>query len=141
MLIIGLLYLYIHRGLLAAAKSLGHEDTFYWIASDGWGKQQQVCHEVKIFIVRASNNALLFPQVIQNLEEVAVGAITVELGKSFNSENFPKSALLKFVSFYSDHLRKRKYFRQLRKTSQWQNSSTSLEITRFQRHEHCKKFR
>ena len=30
------------RGLLAAAKSLGHEDTFYWIASDGWGKQQQV---------------------------------------------------------------------------------------------------
>ena len=46
------------RGLLAAAKSLGHEDTFYWIASDGWGKQQQV---------------------IADLEEVAVGAITVEL--------------------------------------------------------------
>ena len=61
MLIKGLLYLYIHRGLLAAAKSLGHEDTFYWIASDGWGKQQQVCKEVKIFIIRASNNALFFP--------------------------------------------------------------------------------
>ena len=46
------------RGLLAAAQALGHEDTFYWIASDGWGKQQQV---------------------IQDLEEVAAGAITVEL--------------------------------------------------------------
>ena len=138
MLITGLLYLYIHRGLLAAAKSLGHEDTFYWIASDGWGKQQQVCqdHQHQSF-----KHAHLFPQVIQNLEEVAVGAITVELGKSFSSKNFPKSALLKFVSFYFDHLRKRRYFRQLRKTSQWQNSSTSLEITRFQRHEHCKKFR
>ena len=33
---------FVSRGLLAAAKSLGHEDTFYWIASDGWGKQQQV---------------------------------------------------------------------------------------------------
>ena len=32
------------RGLLLAAKRLGHEDTFYWIASDGWGKQQQVAH-------------------------------------------------------------------------------------------------
>ena len=30
------------RGLLAAAKKLGHKDKFYWIASDGWGKQQQV---------------------------------------------------------------------------------------------------
>ena len=35
--------MFVLRGLLAAAKSLGHEDTFYWIASDGWGKQQQVC--------------------------------------------------------------------------------------------------
>ena len=52
------LTVYISRGLLAAAQALGHEDTFYWIASDGWGKQQQV---------------------IADLEEVAAGAITVEL--------------------------------------------------------------
>ena len=43
---------------MAAAQALGHEDTFYWIASDGWGKQQQV---------------------IKELEKVAAGAITVEL--------------------------------------------------------------
>jgi hypothetical protein len=45
-------------GLLAAAQALGHEDTFYWIAIESWGKQQQV---------------------IAELEEVAAGAITVEL--------------------------------------------------------------
>ena len=36
------IYYLLFRGLLLAAKRLGHEDTFYWIASDGWGKQQQV---------------------------------------------------------------------------------------------------
>ncbi|XP_023338104.1 metabotropic glutamate receptor, partial [Eurytemora carolleeae] len=46
------------RGLLSAAKSLGRENDFYWIASDGWGKQQQV---------------------IEGLEDAAAGAITVEL--------------------------------------------------------------
>jgi hypothetical protein len=30
------------RGILAAAKALGRENEFYWLASDGWGKQQQV---------------------------------------------------------------------------------------------------
>ena len=38
------IYYLLFRGLLLAAKRLGHEDTFYWIASDGWGKQQQVAH-------------------------------------------------------------------------------------------------
>ena len=46
---------------MAAAQTLGHEDTFYWIASDGWGKQQQV---------------------IADLEEVAAGAITIDRAPS-----------------------------------------------------------
>ncbi|XP_037087825.1 metabotropic glutamate receptor-like [Pollicipes pollicipes] len=46
------------RGLLAAAKRLQLGQSFYWIASDGWGKQESL---------------------VQGVEEVAEGAITVEL--------------------------------------------------------------
>ena len=39
------------RGLLAAAQALNHTNTFYWVASDGWGKQSQVTKEsVLVFI-------------------------------------------------------------------------------------------
>ena len=53
----------LYRGILRAAHSLlkdqGMEGPkFYWLASDGWGKQSQV---------------------VQGLEDFAVGAITVEL--------------------------------------------------------------
>lgn len=46
------------RGLLQAAKRLNITETFYWVASDGWGKQQKL---------------------VEGLEDIALGAITVEL--------------------------------------------------------------
>ncbi|XP_043212008.1 metabotropic glutamate receptor-like [Amphibalanus amphitrite] len=46
------------RGVLEAAKRLRLREPFHWIASDGWGKQESLVHGV---------------------EEVAEGAITVEL--------------------------------------------------------------
>ncbi|XP_059491291.1 metabotropic glutamate receptor isoform X2 [Neocloeon triangulifer] len=50
------------RGLLSASKRM--QTSLYWIASDGWGKQQKL---------------------VESLEEVAEGAITVEL----QSEHMP----------------------------------------------------
>lgn len=49
------------RGILQAAKRLNVTDTFYWVASDGWGKQQKL---------------------VEGLEDIALGAITVELKSS-----------------------------------------------------------
>ena len=49
------------RGILKAAQRLLINNTdqkFYWLASDGWGKQSQV---------------------VKGIEDFAVGAITVEL--------------------------------------------------------------
>lgn len=46
------------RGILQAAKRAGVHDDFHFVASDGWGKQQKL---------------------VEGLEEVAEGAITVEL--------------------------------------------------------------
>lgn len=46
------------RGLLLAAKRAGKHGQFTWIAADGWGK------ELKL---------------VENVEEIALGAITVEL--------------------------------------------------------------
>ncbi|KAF0307263.1 Metabotropic glutamate receptor [Amphibalanus amphitrite] len=46
------------RGVLEAAKRLRLREPFHWIASDGWGKQESL---------------------VQGVEEVAEGAITVEL--------------------------------------------------------------
>ncbi|KAF0309242.1 Metabotropic glutamate receptor [Amphibalanus amphitrite] len=46
------------RGVLEAAKRLRLREPFHWIASDGWGKQESL---------------------VQGVEEVADGAITVEL--------------------------------------------------------------
>lgn len=53
-----------HRRILQAAKRLNASHTFYWVASDGWGKQQKL---------------------VEGLEDVAEGAITVEL----QSDNIP----------------------------------------------------
>ncbi|RZC32180.1 ANF receptor domain containing protein, partial [Asbolus verrucosus] len=50
--------------ILQAAKRLNASHTFYWVASDGWGKQQKL---------------------VEGLEDVAEGAITVEL----QSDNIP----------------------------------------------------
>ncbi|XP_044256877.1 metabotropic glutamate receptor [Tribolium madens] len=52
------------RRILQAAKRLNASHTFYWVASDGWGKQQKL---------------------VEGLEDVAEGAITVEL----QSDNIP----------------------------------------------------
>lgn len=52
------------RGILQAAKRLNLSQPFHWVASDGWGKQQKL---------------------VEGLEDVAEGAITVEL----QSENIP----------------------------------------------------
>ncbi|XP_043243167.1 metabotropic glutamate receptor-like [Amphibalanus amphitrite] len=46
------------RGILMAAKRMMLSERFFWIASDGWGKQDNL---------------------VQGLEDVAQGAITVEL--------------------------------------------------------------
>ena len=46
------------RGILAAAKRLSITDHFIWVASDGWGRQHKL---------------------VENLEDVAEGALTVEL--------------------------------------------------------------
>ena len=49
------------RGILMAAQDLLTEEKdkkFYWLASDGWGKQSQV---------------------VKGIEDFALGAITVEL--------------------------------------------------------------
>ena len=61
------------RGILKAAKRLSEESNstrvqkFYWLASDGWGKQSQV---------------------VAGIEDFAVGAITVELeSKKIAGEN------------------------------------------------------
>ncbi|XP_076261780.1 metabotropic Glutamate Receptor [Rhynchophorus ferrugineus] len=53
------------RRLLMAAKRGNASSHFYWVASDGWGKQQKL---------------------VESLEEVAEGAITVEL----QSTNIPE---------------------------------------------------
>ncbi|XP_050497370.1 metabotropic glutamate receptor-like [Diabrotica virgifera virgifera] len=50
--------------ILQAAKRLNASQAFYWVASDGWGKQQKL---------------------VEGLEDVAEGAITVEL----QSNNIP----------------------------------------------------
>jgi len=52
------------RGLLNASKRMQVQLQLHWIASDGWGKQQKL---------------------VESLEEVAEGAITVEL----QSEHMP----------------------------------------------------
>ncbi|CAH0562056.1 unnamed protein product [Brassicogethes aeneus] len=52
------------RRILQAAKRMNATHTFYWVASDGWGKQQKL---------------------LEGLEDVAEGAITVEL----QSDNIP----------------------------------------------------
>lgn len=52
------------RRILQAAKRLNASHTFYWVASDGWGKQQKL---------------------VEGVEDVAEGAITVEL----QSDNIP----------------------------------------------------
>ena len=46
------------RGLLAAAKRLAITDHFIWVASDGWGRQHKL---------------------VEGLEDVAEGALTVDL--------------------------------------------------------------
>lgn len=46
------------RGILQAAKRSNLSQAFHWVASDGWGKQQKL---------------------VEGLEDVAEGAITVEL--------------------------------------------------------------
>lgn len=46
------------RGLLAAAKRLGYTNHFLWVASDGWGRQHKL---------------------VEGLEDVAEGALTVDL--------------------------------------------------------------
>ena len=64
--ILALIICFIFRGILRAAKKLQENDEvsnkthhkFYWLASDGWGKQSQV---------------------VRDIEDFAVGAITVEL--------------------------------------------------------------
>ena len=56
-----LFILFFSRGLLKAARRLSSSSSsprFYWLASDGWGKQSQV---------------------VDGIEDFAVGAITVEL--------------------------------------------------------------
>lgn len=53
-----------YRRILQAAKRAKATNEFFWVASDGWGKQQKL---------------------VENLEDIAEGAITVEL----QSENIP----------------------------------------------------
>ncbi|XP_064488692.1 metabotropic glutamate receptor-like [Ornithodoros turicata] len=50
------------RGILAAAKRSNRSQYFSWIASDGWGKQEKL---------------------VEGLEDVAEGAITIELESRF----------------------------------------------------------
>ena len=54
--------IFFYRGILKAAQTLKLKNltnqTFYWLASDGWGKQSYV---------------------VRGIEDFAVGAITVEL--------------------------------------------------------------
>lgn len=50
------------RGVLAAAKRANRSEDFVWVASDGWGKQEKL---------------------VEGLEEVAEGAITIELESRF----------------------------------------------------------
>lgn len=78
------------RGILSAAQSLRKENSmagqkFYWLASDGWGKQSQV---------------------VKGLEDFAVGAITVELeskkisGNCLFSWKFHINLSSKWVAIY-----------------------------------------
>lgn len=53
-----LFHIFFYRGILQAAKRVNLTEPFHWIASDGWGKQQKL---------------------VEGLEDVAEGAITVEL--------------------------------------------------------------
>lgn len=53
------------RGVLAAAKRANRSEDFVWVASDGWGKQEKL---------------------VEGLEEVAEGAITIELESRFIPE-------------------------------------------------------
>lgn len=50
------------RGLLAAAKRLSITDHFIWVASDGWGRQHKL---------------------VEGLEDVAEGALTVDLESKY----------------------------------------------------------
>lgn len=50
-----------NRGILAAAKRLSIKNHFIWVASDGWGRQHKL---------------------VEGLEDVAEGALTVELQSS-----------------------------------------------------------
>lgn len=52
------LFCHFSRGLLAAAKRLSITDHFIWVASDGWGRQHKL---------------------VEGLEDVAEGALTVDL--------------------------------------------------------------
>lgn len=54
----------VHRRILQAAKRANLVNPFHWIASDGWGKQQKL---------------------VEGIEDIAEGAITVEL----QSERIP----------------------------------------------------
>ncbi|CAG0893388.1 unnamed protein product [Darwinula stevensoni] len=53
------------RGMLAAARRRNQTDSFYWLASDGWGIQQKL---------------------VEGLEDVAQGAVTLELDSSVLKE-------------------------------------------------------
>ncbi|XP_018322676.1 metabotropic glutamate receptor isoform X2 [Agrilus planipennis] len=49
------------RGIMQAVKRLNASNEFYWVASDGWGKQKKI---------------------VEGVEDLAEGAITVELSSS-----------------------------------------------------------
>ena len=74
------------RGILKAALSLRDDNgtdpdhKFYWLASDGWGKQSQV---------------------VKGIEDFAVGAITVELESKSVSGKY-SGLSLKISEIYSN---------------------------------------
>ena len=79
------------RGILRAAKKLQENDQvsnktthkFYWLASDGWGKQSQV---------------------VRGIEDFAVGAITVELeSKKIPSMCFIICYFFKFWRLFTEY--------------------------------------
>ena len=81
---------FIFRGILRAAKKLQENDQvsnktthkFYWLASDGWGKQSQV---------------------VRGIEDFAVGAITVELeSKKIPSMRFIICYFFKFWRLFTE---------------------------------------
>ena len=88
LLLIVTIFLFLCRGILKAARRLMQESKnsssiqkFYWLASDGWGKQSQV---------------------VAGVEDFAVGAITVELESKRISGKWQAYFFCTFSDFFDN---------------------------------------